>query len=125
MVQQCFDGLAEDVVHQQKYAAKMKTVTRTTIVVDWTSARDGAITLRISLRTSLRNSISRAGCDFSRCNAGAGLFGYCYCLGHVLPQSSCCFVLICCPDSEGTGQTGGGARIRTEKFGFGDRQFNR
>jgi hypothetical protein len=23
------------------------------------------------------------------------------------------------------GKTGGGARIRTEKFGFGDRQFNR
>ena len=23
------------------------------------------------------------------------------------------------------GETGGGARIRTEKFGFGDRQFNR
>src|SRR5271170_2570560 len=48
----------------QKYAAKMKTVTRTTRVVDWTSARDGEITLRISLRTSLRNSTRRAGCDF-------------------------------------------------------------
>src|SRR5580700_9203104 len=51
----------------QKYAAKMKTVMRTTVVVACTSARVGEITLRISLRTSLRNSARRAGCVFNCC----------------------------------------------------------
>src|SRR5580698_8100899 len=77
----------------QKYAAKMKTVTRTTIVVDCTSARDGEITLRISLRTSLRNSIRRAGCDFSCCNPVLGCSVTAIVLAIVLPQSSCYFVL--------------------------------
>ena len=66
----------------QKYAAKMKTVIRTTVVVDCTSARDGEITLRISLRTSLRNSAKTSWLRLQLLNAGAGLFGYCYCLGH-------------------------------------------
>lgn len=48
----------------QKYAAKMKTVTRTTVVVVWTFSREGQITLRISLRTSFRKSASRAGVAF-------------------------------------------------------------
>src|SRR5882757_11057870 len=108
----------------QKYAAKMKTVTRTTIVVDCTSARVGEITLRISLRTSLRNSTRRAGCAFNCCNPVLGCSVTAIVLAIVLPQSSCCFV-IPVPGLRGTGQTGGGARIRTEKFGFGDRQFNR
>src|SRR5271163_4537637 len=106
----------------QKYAAKMKTVTRTTIVVDWTSARDGEITLRISLRTSLRNSTSRAGCDFRFWSPVLGCSVTAIVLAIVLPQI---FVLKSGPGLESTGQTGGGARIRTEKFGFGDRQFNR
>src|SRR5580698_8427015 len=83
----------------QKYAAKMKTVTRTTIVVDCTSARDGEITLRISLRTSLRNSARRSGCDFSCCNPVVGCSVTAIVLAIVLPQSSCCLV-ISAPDSE-------------------------
>src|SRR5271168_176564 len=106
----------------QKYAAKMKTATRTTIVVDCTSARDGEITLRISLRTSLRNSMRRAGCDFNCCNPVLGCSVTAIVLAIVLPQI---FVLMSVPGLRGPGQTGGGARIRTEKFGFGDRQFNR
>src|ERR1700754_1298823 len=51
----------------QKYAAKMKTVTITTAVVDCTSAREGQTTLRISLRTSLRKLLMRSGSDFSCC----------------------------------------------------------
>src|SRR5271170_6576201 len=108
----------------QKYAAKIKTVTRTTIVVDCTSARDGEITLRISLRTSLRNSRRRAGCDFNCCNPVVGCSVTAIVLAIVLPQSSSCFGGVW-SRTQGAGQTGGGARIRTEKFGFGDRQFNR
>src|ERR1700722_5036016 len=100
----------------QKYAAKMKTVTRTTIVVDCTSAREGEITLRISARTSLRNSARRAGCDFNCCNPVLGCSVTAIVLAIVLPQI---FVLMS-SRTKGAGQTGGGARIRTEKFGFGD-----
>src|ERR1700747_3015112 len=70
----------------QKYAAKMKTVIRTTVVVDCTSARDGEITLRISLRTSLRNSARRAGCVFNCCNPVLGCSVTAIVLAIVLPQ---------------------------------------
>src|SRR5260370_3356753 len=71
----------------------MKTVTRTTIVVDCTSARAGEITLRISLRTSLRNAARRAGCVFNCCNPVLGCSVTAIVLAIVLPQSSCCFVI--------------------------------
>src|SRR5271156_36899 len=75
----------------QKYAAKMKTVTRTTIVVDWTSGRDGEITLRISARTSLRNSMRRAGCAFRFWSPVLGCSVTAIVLAIVLPQSSSYF----------------------------------
>src|SRR6185437_10274327 len=52
------------------------------------------------------------------------LFRYCYRLGH---SAASIFMLLNSGTASGlwAGQTGGGARIRTEKFCFGDRQFNR
>src|SRR3984957_15539752 len=90
----------------QKYAAKMKTVTRTTIVVDWTSAREGEITLRISLRTALRNSPRRAGCDFNCCNPVLGCSVTAIVLAIELPQSSWC-VVVSLPGLEGPGKLAG------------------
>src|SRR5271163_2271644 len=90
----------------QKYAAKMKTVTRTTIVVDCTSAREGEITLRISLRTSLRNSPRRAGCVLSCCNPVLGCSVTAIVLAIVLPQSSWCFCDVG-PGLEGPGKLAG------------------
>jgi hypothetical protein len=66
----------------------MKTVTITTIVVDCTSARDGVITLRISLRTSFRKSISRCGLRLQPLHPGALLVCYCNRLRH-----DCCLKL--------------------------------
>src|SRR5579864_8561258 len=99
----------------------MKTVMRTTIVVDCTSARDGEITLRISARTSLRNSARRAGCDFNCWIPVLGCSVTAIVLAIVLPLNLRVRVN---SRTLRAGQTGGGARIRTEKFGFGDRQFN-
>src|ERR1700727_430852 len=90
----------------QKYAAKMKTVTRTTIVVDCTSGRAGQITLRISLRTSLRNSPRRAGCVLSCCNPVLGCSVTAIVLAIVLPQSSWCFCDVG-PGLEGPGKLAG------------------
>src|ERR1700761_6129231 len=91
----------------QKYAAKMKTVTRTTIVVDCTSARDGEITLRISLRTSLRNSTRRAGWDFSCCNPVLGCSVTAIVLAIVLPQIFVLLYFICSRTGEVPGKLAG------------------
>src|SRR3984885_15457368 len=89
----------------------MKTVTRTTIVVDCTSGRDGHPTLRISLRTSLRNSLSRAGCDFSCCNPLVGCSVTAIVLAIVLPQI---FVLMSVPDSGDQANWRGGSDSNRE-----------
>ena len=77
----------------QKYAAKMKTVTRTTMVVDCTSARDGETTLRISLRTSFRKLDEPRRLLLQLLQAGLDCSATAIVLAIVPPQI---FVLRCC-----------------------------
>src|SRR5580692_4486568 len=106
----------------------------TTVVVAWTSVRVGVTTLRISARTSLRKLLSRSGCALSRSRPVVCWSVTAIVFAMLLPRN---FLLIKTGESNvalpamlppglgRAGKTGGGARIRTEKFGFGDRQFNR
>jgi len=55
----------EDCVHHEKEHAKDETAIITTVVVDCTSLRDGATTLRISARTSLKKRVNSFHCPIT------------------------------------------------------------
>src|ERR1700733_591403 len=117
----------------------MKTATITTVVVDCTSEREGVTTLRISPRTSFRKSVVRVQ------NAVTWFVVVLFCgePERSSPVANAVFAITLLPSctlttfwlfrgnpSMAAGCRlhhfpGRGARIRTEKFGFGDRQFNR
>jgi hypothetical protein len=84
-----------------------------------TSARDGVCTFVISWRVSFKNSMSRCGPAVARCIALGSLVSTTAAFAmDVLLK----LLLRSITDIQISGR---GARIRTEKFGFGDRQFNR
>src|ERR1700757_5305561 len=99
----------------------------TTVVVARTSARVGVTTFRISPRTSFRNSRVRTKSAVTR-------FGWLLAVGETAAFAMDFFsatgiaLLLgvhswsAATSSSNSGRGGG---IRTPKFGFGDRQFNR
>ena len=93
-----------------------------------TSARDGVTTLRISLRTSFKKLLVRSGSDFNCCMPVLVCCSATATVLAIVPPWRSSFTSTSVTASlslNRLGQDGGGARIRTEKFGFGDRQFNR
>src|ERR1700748_1447850 len=118
----------------------------TTVVVVRTSSRDGVVTLRISLRTSRRKSVvlenipvnwlpgpescprsANLSATFALVTALSGC-GLCFSSRIAVVDFAITFLL---PEPQTSGpithnsRTGRGGGIRTPKFGFGDRQFNR
>src|SRR5271170_247629 len=107
----------------------MKTATSTTVVVACTSLREGVTTLRVSARTSLKKRPKFSQVSVTRLRA----FGPFRFFGDESssPLINATFEAILpflCARRRARrilAQTGRGGGIRTPKFGFGDRQFNR
>ena len=69
-----------------KFERRLPPLRIESAIAAWTSARDGVITFRISLRTSFRKLLMRSGSDFNCCNPVLVSSATAIVLAIVLPQ---------------------------------------